>query len=131
MIINYQVLNEPKSIKSTEESKAEPIISQVQFYQQHEAQEIQRLKQLTQEKEAIIKKYQQQQQELNNLILNKNYIYYQLFNQQAKAIKSKKGKPSQYDKEHLENCELALTQLQQERRELIIQLGKYSPRVVY
>ena len=123
LITNYQTLSEPKSKTETRQ-----IINQFhspKFYQQYQAQEIQRLKQALQEQKEQNQKHQREKQELINQILNDNYLYSQLFGQQAKKFKSKHGKLSQRDKEQLENDNIALTQLQQERREFVIQLGKY------
>ena len=129
LITNYQVLSEPKSINQKEnEMETKQIINQFyspKFYQQYQTQEIQRLKQALQEQKEQNQKHQQDKQELINLTLNNNYIYSQLFSQRAQKIKSKCGKLSQWDKEQLENDNIALTQLQQERKELIVQLGKY------
>ena len=121
LITNYQALIKLNQIKSEEKNKVNSKLYQEQEAQEqkHEAKQISQLK-------AQIKQLEQDKQELINLTLNNNYIYSQLFSQQAQKVKSKPGKLSQVDKEQLENSNLALTQLQQERRELIIKLGKYS-----
>jgi hypothetical protein len=84
---------------------------QEQKEQKHEASQIKQL-------EARVKRLELEKQQLKNSLGNNVSYFSFVVNQQIKAIKAKPNKLTQWDQEHLKNCEDLLIQFRQQAQEL-------------
>jgi hypothetical protein len=121
LITDYQVLNEPSLINNLVEVQKE--LSQDQseptkFHKVQEAQEQKHEASQVKQLEARVEQLLKENQELRNLNGNNISYFSFVFSQQVKKYQSKPNRLSQWDKEHLENCQLLLNKIEHQAQEL-------------